>query len=401
MLAEGSIYRMRHDMPNAVSAFARANALAPESDNGEVQRSLHEAAGEAGMPLSDKFNVLSDLSIAPVFDDATIYTTDAKLAGLSGNSSQLPTARRLVETQYTQGYRYHPGVGVPVVSGFFQLDHYSGNYSLPFASRVVSTDTNNYNINSGLNPVLRLGSAKFEFNTGLQFTVRRDSNEATKFDVDQNLFRQFLYLSSSPLFNALTIRGQAYHESGPFTLQHLSSGEKGARLDFTVGRPWGKTALVTGYTIRDLQFNPVLSEFFSTSSYIGLQRRFGQKLTLTPMVEMIRSWRVQSPQFARAEAFMPAGSFEYRPTEKWTVDGNFAWQSGRGKDPLLHAYDNVQSGIFISYLKPLRQNQRDGIGEFPVEYPIRFSVGVQQQSFFNLAGHGQAEIVPIIRLTLF
>jgi hypothetical protein len=290
---------------------------------------------------------------------------------------------------------------VPEVSGFFQLDHYSGNYSLPFASRIVSTDTNNYNFNGALNPVLRMGDARFEFNTGLQFTVRRDSNTLTSFDVNQNLFRQFVFVSSSPLFNALTIRGQAYHEAGPFTKQHLSSGEKGVRIDFTVGRPWGKTALVTGYTLRDLQFNPVISEFFSTSSYIGLQRKFGQKLTLTPMVEMIRSWRVQAPQYARAQVFMPAGSFEYRATEKWTVDGNFAWQSGRGKDPLLHAYDNMQSGIYISYLKPLRQKRHDGLGEFPVEYPIRFSVGVQQQDFFNLAGGGQAQIVPVIRLTLF
>jgi len=68
---------------------------------------------------------------------------------------------------------------------------------------------------------------------------------------------------------------------------------------------------------------------------------------------------------------------------------------------LLHAYDNVQSGIYISYLRPLRQNQRDGLGEFSVEYPIRFSAGIQQQNFFNLAGHGQTEIVPVIRLTLF
>ena len=400
MLAEGAIYRMRHDMPNAVNAFARANALAPENDNLEVQRSLHEAAGEQGMPVNSKMSVLSDFSVAPVFDDATIYVTDAKLFGLSGNSAQLPSGRRLVETQYTQGYRYHPNAA-PVVSGFFQLDHYSGNYSLPFASRVVETSTNNYNFNGGINPVLRLGTARFEFNTGLQFTVRRDGNPTSQVDVNQNLFRQFLYLSSSPLFNALTIRGQAYHESGPFTLQHLSSGEKGARIDFTVGRPWGKNALVTGYTIRDLQFSPVVSEFFSTSSYIGFERKFGQKLTLTPMVEMIRSWKVQAPQFARAQVFMPAGSFEYRPSEKWTVNGNFAWQSGRGKDALLHAYDNVQSGIYISYLKPIRQNRRDGLGEFPVEYPIRFSAGIQQQSFFNLAGHGQTEIVPVIRLTIF
>jgi len=401
MLAEGAIHRMRHDLPDAVNAFARANALAPENDNTEVQRSLHEAAGELGMPVSGRFNVLSDFSIAPVFDDATIYTVDAKMAGLSGDSSQLPTSRRLVETQFTQGYRYRPNGSFPLLSGFFQLDHYAGNYSLPFASRIVATDTNNYNLNGGLNPILRLGSAKFEFNTGLQFTVRRDSNERTKFDVNQNLFRQFLYVSSTPLFNALTIRGQAYHEAGPFTLQHLSSGEKGARIDFTVGRPWGKNALVTGYTVRDLQFNPVISEFFSTSSYLGFQRKFGQKFTFTPMVQMIRSWRVEGLQFARAEAFMPAGSFEYRPSEKWTVSGNFAWQSGRGKDPLLHAYDNVQSGFYISYLKPLRQNQRDGLGEVPVEYPIRFSLGVQQQNFFNLAGGGQTEIVPVIRLTLF
>src|SRR5205085_550021 len=362
--------------------------------------SLHEAAGEQGIPVNSKVNVLSDFSLAPVFDDATIYVTDAKIFGLSGNSAQLPSGRRLVETQYTQGYRYHPP-GAPVVSGFFQLDHYSGNYSLPFAARVVNTSTNNYNFNGGINPVLRVGSARFEFNTGLQYTIRRDSNERSRFDVNQHLFRQFVYLSSSPLFNALTIRGQAYHEAGPFTLQNLSSSEKGARIDFTVGRPWGKIALVTGYTVRDLQFNPVISEFFSTSSYIGLQRKFGQKFTITPMVEMIRSWRVQAPQYARAQIFMPAGSFEYRPTAKWTVDGNFAWQSGRGKDPLLHAYDNVQSGIYISYLKPLRQNQRDGLGEFSVEYPIRFSAGIQQQSFFNLAGHGQTEIVPVIRLTLF
>ena len=401
MLAEGAIYRMRHDMPNAVSAFARANALAPENDNNEVQRSLHEAAGEEGLPVTGKFNVLSDFSIAPVFDDLTIYVTDAKLFGQSGNTSQLPSGRRLVETQYTQGYRYHPDGGIPEVSGFFQLDHYSGNYSLPFASRIVSTNTNNYNFNGGINPVLRVGAARFEFNTGLQFTVRRDSNFLTSFDVNQNLFRQFVYLSSSPLFNALTIRGQAYHESGPFTLQNLSSSEKGARIDFTVGHPWGRNALVTGYTIRDLQFNPIVSEFFTTSSYIGFERKFGQKLTVTPMVQMIRSWRVQAPQYARAEAFMPAGSFEYRATPKWTLDGNFAWQSGRGKDPLLHAYDNVQSGFYISYLKPLRQNQRDGLGEFPVEYPIRFSVGIQQQDFYSLAGHGQAQIVPVIRLTLF
>ncbi|HET9741213.1 MAG TPA: tetratricopeptide repeat protein [Terriglobales bacterium] len=401
MLARGQIARMRQNMPQAVSAFARANALAPEDDNLEVQRSLHEAAGEEGIPVADtKFNVLSNFSVAPVFDDATIYTLDAQLFGLSGSDkSLLPPGRRLLETQFTEGYRYHPGA-FPTVSGFFQADHYSGNFSLPFKSLIVPRDLTDYNFNGGVNPVLRVGDARFDFNTGLQFTVRRDPG-VDKINADQNLFRQFAYMSSSPLFNVLTIRGEAFHEAGPFTLQNLSSRELGARIDFTVGRPWGHNAIVTGYTIRDLLFHPVPSEFFSTSSYIGFRREFGQKLTVTPMVEMIRSWRVEGQQFARAQAFMPAASFEYRPSEKWTVDGNFALQSGRGKNPLLHDYDNVQSGFFISYLKPIRQNQHDGLGEYPVEYPIRFSVGVQQQSFFNLTGSGQSMIVPIIRLTLF
>jgi hypothetical protein len=43
----------------------------------------------------------------------------------------------------------------------------------------------------------------------------------------------------------------------------------------------------------------------------------------------------------------------------------------------------------------------DGFGEVPVEYPLRFSVGVQTDNFYNFTGQGQAQIRPVIRLTVF
>jgi hypothetical protein len=61
----------------------------------------------------------------------------------------------------------------------------------------------------------------------------------------------------------------------------------------------------------------------------------------------------------------------------------------------------VQSGIFISYVKPLRRSVADASGEVPVEYPLRFSFGVAQDQFLNFAGHGQAIYRPIVRLTIF
>ena len=65
------------------------------------------------------------------------------------------------------------------------------------------------------------------------------------------------------------------------------------RLEFTVGRPWGKTAFVTGYTRRNLTFSPLVRQFFTTSTYAGITRKFGEKLTVTALGEYIRSYRVQ------------------------------------------------------------------------------------------------------------
>jgi hypothetical protein len=43
----------------------------------------------------------------------------------------------------------------------------------------------------------------------------------------------------------------------------------------------------------------------------------------------------------------------------------------------------------------------DGTGSVPVEYPLQFSIGLQQEQFFQFTGHGQALFRPVFRLTLF
>ena len=89
--------------------------------------------------------------------------------------------------------------------------------------------------------------------------------------------------------------------------------------------------------------------------------------------------------------------FEYKPTPNWSVEAHGAYDRGMG----IHDYDNVQSGFFISYMKSLRRMLDDGAGQVPVEFPIRFSIGLQQDNFMNFTGSGRAIFRPVFRLSLF
>lgn len=391
-LAAANLYRQQHNDRRALIAFARANQLAGQDDAAE--RELRDVAGQEGLRLNQRFSVLSDVNVAPVFDDATIYTLDARLFGVANNPGLLPGPRSSLETRWTNAFRLHQS-GWPVVSGFFQLRNARGTISLPSERLILNRDTYDSIFNGALNPVLHLGRNYLAFNTGLQFTLRRDRQ--SPFEMNQNLFRQFVYLTTSSFANWVQVHGSAFHEAGPFTNRNLRSKELGAHLEFTVGHPWGRTALVTGYSVRDLQFPPQVREFFSTSSWMGLQHTFGNKLTLTGMGEYIRSWRVQDLNFVLGQAMRPAMRFDYRASKSWSVDGNFSFSRGMG----FHSYDNVQSGFLISYVRPLHRMLEDGEGQVPVEYPLRFSVGIEQQDFFNFTGRGQAIFRPVVRLTLF
>ncbi len=209
-----------------------------------------------------------------------------------------------------------------------------------------------------MNPTLHIGDASLNFNTGLQFTIRRDKNDPTQ--IDQNLLREFVYVSSSSFYNWLSFNGVLYHEAGPFTQQNLSSTDVGGQLEFRVGRPWGKTAFVTGYTRRNLTYSPRVSQFFTTSTYAGIQRKFGEKLTVTALGEYIRSFRVQDTLSATAQALRPGGTIEFRPNQSWSVNGEVAYTRGE----VLQEYNNYFSAFFVSYERPLRRTITDSCGKF-------------------------------------
>ncbi len=391
MVARGNMYRQEHNSLGALSAFARANSIAGDDDLAE--RQMEDVAGEEGLRLNQKFSALSDLTISPIFDDTTIYITDARVFRPS-SAALLPPPRMSLQTLWTNAFRYHQE-GLPLISGFFQVRNATGQVSLPQQALILNRNTWDYNFNGALNPILHFGRNYMAFNTGLQFTVRRDTT--SPIDMDQNLFRQFVYMSTNSLGNWLSVRGSAYHEAGPFTLMNLHSVDVGGSLEFTVGRPWGKTALLTGYTVRDLRFNPLVREYYATASYIGLQRKFGTKVTLSGVGQFVRAWRIQDQIFGNAESIRPAAELTIKPNNRWTVDTSFAMGRGQG----FHTYDNIQSGFFISYVKPLRRMVNDGVSDIPVEYPLRFSFGIQQQDFYNFNGHGQSQISPVVRLTIF
>jgi tetratricopeptide (TPR) repeat protein len=391
-LAMGSFYWQRHDNRRALTAFARANLVA---GNDEVAaKEMQDVAAAEGMRVTDKLSVGTEFDLHGIYDDITIYNLDRQLFGVT-NPAQLPPPRASYESRWLSDFRYHQS-GWPVISGFVQLRNARGPYSVPSEALIVNRDTYDYSINGALNPELRLGSATFQFNTGLQYTWRRDREDPA--DIDQNLFRQFVYMSSNSIFDWITIRGVAFHESGPFLNKPYSSRELGATLEFLVGRPWGHTQLVTGYQVRDLQFNPIAREFFSTTTSVGLQHQFGKNLKLAALGEYIRSWRIQNFTYFLGQAMRPAGKFEYDVSDRWNVSGNFSFSRGMG----FHAYDNVENSLLINYQRPIHRKMDDGGGQIPVEYPLRFSFGIQSANYFNFTGPGSTTLVrPVFRLSLF
>ena len=56
----------------------------------------------------------------------------------------------------------------------------------------------------------------------------------------------------------------------------------------------------------------------------------------------------------------------------------------------------------VSYTRHLRRKVDDGVGQVPVDYPIRFSAGFEQDYFYNFSGSGSSMVFrPVFRLTVF
>jgi hypothetical protein len=390
-LAMANVYQQQGNSGMALSALGRASAMTPEADE-TLQRSQMDVAAEAGLPINQKFSVVSDSSFAPIFEDETIYQLDARLFGAS-TAGQLPTPRYSYESRSTAYYTARLS-GFPLISGYAEERNARGDISFPSVSQILHRDTYDTTINSALNPVLHLGSAKFQISSGLQFTARRDKESAR--DLNENLFRQFVYVSTNSLFNLLQVNLDAIHEAGPFTLQSLSSKDTSAHVQFRVGRPWGHTALVTGWGARDLQLHPLVREYFNTNTYGGLEHTFGSKWKVTGLAELIRSWRIEETNYAIAQAVRPSAQVQYRPNTRWSFDGSFGMSRGFGN----HNYDNFETGFLLSYVKPWRGRQ-GAMPDSTIDYPLRFSVGVRTQSFYDFGAGPHNSIVPVFRITLF
>jgi tetratricopeptide (TPR) repeat protein len=391
MMTAANLYRQRQDTVHALSAFAQASSVAAQQDQTTAQTAQYELASQEGRQITQNLSISPEASFAPALEDINVYTLDAKILHVT-NPLLLPPPRHSFQSLGASRYRLHLG-SLPVISGFVGESMTTGRFLFPSANVIQDRHTYDTILNGGITPVFHFGSNSIALNGGLQFTIRRDTSAPTY--MSQNLFRQFLSLSTSSFFNWVSINGYAVREAGPFTAQHLSSRDAFANLEFTVGRPWGRTSLITGYSVRDLLFHPLVQEYFNTTSYVGLQRKFRSRLTVALLAEDLRSWRVQGTQYAIAQAFLPGARFEFRASPSWNVQGSFVLSRGAG----YHEYDNAQTQFLVSYTRPLHGASRDTAGE--PAHPFRLSFGFQQQTFYNFAGSSKTTLLPVVHFNLF
>jgi tetratricopeptide (TPR) repeat protein len=395
LLAQANLYRQEHHNLQAMTAFAQASDAEGEDRTAAI--GLLEAGANEGLRITPGISVLSNFTIAPIFEDTTVYVLDSKLDASypvpPSDTSLLPPPRSSLLTQFTNAFHLHYG-HLPNPSGFFQISNLRGQISVPATNSIANRNTTDYTLNFGLNPSVNIGSSVLTFNGGVQTTIRRDSLSPA--EMNQNLFRMFLYMNTSSFFNVLSASGFLIRESGPFTESNEHSRALTGAINFRVGAPWGKTTLVTGWGANDQLFTPENTEDYYTSAYIGLEHRFSERLMLRGMVEDLRAWRVVGGNSGIAQNLRPALSVDFSPKRNWDFQATTSFSSTRG----FHVYDATQNGFAISYAMPFRRQFHDGSGDVVLQYPIRFAAGMQAETFPNFTG-GQTQLRPFIQVTIF
>jgi predicted Zn-dependent protease len=396
LLAQANLYRQEHHNLQAMTSFAQASDAAGEDRTAAT--SLLEAGANEGLRITPNVSVLSDFVMAPVFEDATVYVLDSKLDApfpvSPSDTSLLPPPRSSLLTQSTNAFHLHFGK-LPDPGGFFQIRNLRGQISVPATNSIANRNTTDYTLNFGLNPALRVGANVLQFSGGIQTTIRRDSE--SPLEMNQNLFRVFLYMNTSSFFNAISATGYLIRESGPFTeVNQHSRGLTGA-INFRVGSPWGKTAMVTGWGAIDQLFTPQNTEDYYTSSYIGLEHRFSEKVMVRGIVEDLRAWRVVGGSSGIAQNLRPSASVDFSPKRNWDVQASTSFSSPRG----FHVYDATQNCFSIPYAMPFRRRFQESSGDVVLQYPIRFSAGLQEETFPNFSSGQQTQLRPFIQVSIF
>lgn len=409
LLAQANLYQQQHRDEQAISAFAHAASEAGQDQTAEQQ--LMTMGANEGYTLGKHLGVLSNLMQQPLYEDSTVYLLDAKtfgnppaVFGPLSRPAELPPMRYSIETDWTNAYHLHFGP-VPTAGGFFQIRNTRGVVSVP-AIGIVKRDTTDYNFNFGVNPTIPVGHGMLSINSGWQGTVRRDSTSPR--DMNQNMGRFYTYLNTSSFFDAVSVNAYVIRDFGGFTELPLYERTLAGAIDFRVGSPWGKTALITGWGRNDQTFTSSTlgnTENYYTSSYIGLTHRFSH-LSVEAMAEDIRSWRivpfvVKPGNFViysgTAQALRPAGTIEYSPNRNWSFRLTGAYEDTRS----LHLYDMTQNGFTVSYMRPFGRTFNEDSGQVHIKYPIRISVGLEEQTFPNLTQGRTQEVRPYVSITLF
>jgi tetratricopeptide (TPR) repeat protein len=396
LLAQANVYRQEHHNAEALTSFAQASNAEGEDQAAEL--SLMQTGADEGLRITPALSVLSFFTVEPIYEDTTVYVLDSKLDATfpvpPTDTADLPPPRSSIQTQWLDAYHLHLGK-FPTIGGFFSLRNARGQISVPATNSVVNRDTTDYAFNVGLSPSVNIGRNVFTFDGGIQETIRRDPKQPVQ--LDQNLFRVFAYMSTSSFFNAVSVSGYFIRETGPFTESDLHSTALTGAVDFRVGAPWAKTALITGWGSNDQKFSPVKYEDYFTSSYIGFTHLFGERLNVKAQAEDVRSWRVVGTNSGIAQNLRPAGTVDFAPNSKWDYQFSSAYSSTRS----FHVYDAIQNGFSVSYARPFRRKFNDDSGTVVLQYPIRFSAGVQVESFFNFNGPQSQQLRPYFQISLF
>ena len=396
LLAKANVLSQEQQTAQSLTAFAQAASVAGEDRSAE--KGMIAAGGNEGLRITPDLSVLSDLSVSPLFEDTTIYVLDSKLDATFAvpptDTALLPPPRSSLQTQWTDAFHLHLGK-FPAPSGFFQLRNARGLISVPSTNSIVDRNTTDTTFNFGLNPTIHLGDDVLTFNSGVQGTIRRDSRDPV--DMNQNLFREYTYLTTSSFFNAVSVNGFVFREAGPFTETKLNSRELGGALNFRVGAPWGKNALITGWGADDEVFRLIHVEDYFSSSYLGFEHRFSDRLNLSALVEDVRAWRIFENRWGIAQNLRPAGSIEFVPRPDWDVKFSSAYSNTRG----FHVYDATQNGFSVSYAWPFGRTFHDRSAPLKLEYPVRFSAGLQMENFVNFPGSQNQQFRPYFEISIF
>ena len=163
-----------------------------------------------------------------------------------------------------------------MISGFVGESFTTGRFLFPSENVIQDRNTYDTYFNGGITPILHIGANSIAFNGGLQYDIRRDTISPVY--MSQNLFRQFLYISTSSFNNWVSFNGsgnsrsRTVHRSkfafaGSFRNRGIYGG-KAMGTHFPADRIYGARSFVPSARSRNISI-PRLMLDCSRSSGVG------------------------------------------------------------------------------------------------------------------------------------